>query len=183
MEFKNAGFYPHPATSKYVRDKLLQGVLKLGIDTTHLSKKVFISRKDAPLRKIINEDEVFELFKPYGFVRYELSNFTVCEQIMLMHNADIVIGEHGAGLTNILFCKSDTLVIELFQKLIDNSNWWIANIAGVNYVPVNCLDEDVSWAADWKKDIKKYWNAWSAKTVVSLDKIDEIIENYITKKD
>jgi len=177
--FVNAGFRPHPQTSEYVKNKLLQGALKQNIDISKFSKKVFISRNDAPQRKIINEDEIFERFEPYGFVRYQLSTLSVAEQILLMHNAEVVVGEHGAGLTNILFCKPDTLVIELFQKLIDNSNWWVANISQVNYVPVNCLNQDVSWAADWKKDIKKYWNAWSAKTIVSLDRIDEIIKKYI----
>ncbi len=180
--FVNAGFRPHPQTSAYVKNKLLQGVFKQNLDVSSFSKKVFISRTDAPKRKIINEDEVFERFKSYGFVRYELSKLSVAEQILLMHNAEAVVGEHGAGLTNILFCNPDTLVIELFQKLIDNSNWWVANIAQLNYIPVNCLDQDVSWAADWKTYIKKYWNAWSAKTIVPLDKIDEVIEKYIVRK-
>jgi hypothetical protein len=180
--FVNAGFRPHPQTSAYVKNKLLQGALQKNVDVSKFSKNVFISRSDAPQRRILNEDEVFERFKPYGFVRYELSKLSVAEQILLMNNAEIVVGEHGAGLTNILFCNQNTLVIELFQKLIDNSNWWIANIAQLNYVPVNCLDEDISWAADWKKDIQKYWNAWSAKTIILLNQIDEVIEKDIVRK-
>ena len=43
--FKGAGFHPHPVTSSYVRDKLLNSVLKLDIDTSKFSKKVFIKMK------------------------------------------------------------------------------------------------------------------------------------------
>ncbi len=175
--FENAGFFPHPVTSNYVRDKLLQGILKLGMEGSNFSKKVFISRKDAPLRKIINEDEIFELFKPYGFIRYELSNLTVLEQIMLMHNADIIIGEHGAGLTNILFCKPDSLIIELFQELIDGSDWWIAHLAQLQYIPVNLLQQDTSWSANWKNNFFKLVQAWSAQIVVPLDEIKKVINN------
>jgi hypothetical protein len=177
--FTNAGFRPNPVTSEYVRNKLLQAVLKLGIDTSNFSKKVFISRKDAPQRKILNEDDIFALFEPYGFVRYELSKLTIAQQILLMNQAEMVVGEHGAGLTNVLFCKPNILVIEIFQKLIDNSNWWVANIAKVNYIPVDAMNQDVSWAADWKSHGNRYSNAWAAKTVVPLDKIQEVIEKYL----
>lgn len=177
--FVHAGFHPHPITSLYVKDKLSKAIQKLNYDTDKFSKKVFISRKDAPKRKILNEDEVFALFKPYGFVCYEMSKLSVLDQILIMQNADVVVGEHGAGLTNLLFSKKDTLVIELFQKLVDSSDWWVAHLVGLKYVPVNTLDQDTSWAADWRLYGNKYSQAWAAKTVVPLDNIKKVIENYL----
>ncbi len=177
--FTHAGFHPHPKTSLYVKEKLVKAIENLNMDSSKFSKKVFISRKDAPKRRIINEDEVFELFEKHGFVRYEMSKLSVLDQILIMQNADIVVGEHGAGLTNILFCKQGTMVIELFQELIDSSDWWVSNLAGLKYIPVNTLDQDTSWAANWRLYGKKYANAWAAKTTVPLDKIQEILEEYL----
>ena len=35
------------------------------------------------------------------------------EQIDLFYNAECIVGLHGAGLANVVFCKSGTRVIEL----------------------------------------------------------------------
>jgi len=50
-----------------------------------------------------------------------LGTMSVLEQIELFSNADVVIGTHGAGLANILFCKPNTKVIEIFQARSDCS--------------------------------------------------------------
>ncbi|MBI2345155.1 glycosyltransferase family 61 protein [Candidatus Dependentiae bacterium] len=176
--FAHAGFHPHPKTSLYVKEKLSKALNSLNLDTQKFSKKVFISRQDAPQRKIINENEIFALFEPYGFVRYEMSKLSVLDQIVIMQNADIVVGEHGAGLTNILFCKSGTLVIELFQKLIDSGYWWASNLIGLKYIPINTLKQDTSWAVDWRLYGNKYSQAWASKTNVSMDEIRTVIEKY-----
>ncbi len=67
---------------KYVRKKMLDGVAKMNIQMK-FPEKIFISRKDAShARKVPNEDEVFALFEPYGFVRYELSTLTADELVI-----------------------------------------------------------------------------------------------------
>jgi capsular polysaccharide biosynthesis protein len=37
----------------------------------------------------------------------------LAEQISLFHRAECVIGPHGAGLTNLTFCRAGTKVIEI----------------------------------------------------------------------
>ncbi len=177
--FSHVGLHDHPKTSLYVREKLINGALKLGIDSSKFAKKFFISRKDAPKRKILNEDKIIEFLKEKEFESYELSKMSVAEQILLFNNADFIVGEHGTGLTNILFCKKDTFVVEIFQKLIDSSFWWISNLVGLKYIPINSLNEDLSWATNWKLYGKKYHDAWSAQTVIPLDKIEEVIHQYL----
>jgi hypothetical protein len=38
---------------------------------------------------------------------------SLAEQVAVFHRAECVVGPHGAGLTNLLFCRSGTQVIEL----------------------------------------------------------------------
>lgn len=98
-----------------------------------LSKKIFISRKKASYRRIINEDEVFRLFEPLGFVRYNLEDLTVLEQVQLFHNADVIVAPHGAGLVNLVFAKPNALVVELFQEHQDDSFWYLSQVVGLRH--------------------------------------------------
>ena len=77
------------------------------------SLRVYISRRRRGKRIIVNEDETFAALKPMGFHRYDLESMSVADQISLFHRAECVVGPHGAGLTNIVFCRSGTKVIEV----------------------------------------------------------------------
>lgn len=178
--FKHCGGFYHPMLMQYVKQKLLSNVALLQESiNVQLSDKIFISRKDAPSRRILNEDEIFKkLFEPLGFVRYELSKLTVAEQITLFKNAKIVVGEHGAGLANIFFCSKQTVIVELFQALIDSSYWWIADVFGLRYAPFKLLDRDMTYVLDSKSHEKQYIQAWKYKAFISAEKFKPVI-NFI----
>jgi hypothetical protein len=107
------------------------------------AKRVFVSRKKASSRKIINEDEVFELFKKHGFVRYNLEDLSVLEQVALFYNAEMIVAEHGAGLTNIIFAQPKTKVIEIFQARIRAMYWYLCQQLGLDYSCVKTIEFDI----------------------------------------
>lgn len=87
--------------------------------TSHLDARayaglrVFISRRKRGKRVITNDGEVFRMLQPLGFRRYDLETMSVGDQISLFYNAECIIGPHGAGLSNIAFCREGTKVIEI----------------------------------------------------------------------
>ncbi len=85
--------------------------------------RIFISRAKANRRRMINEDELFEALKPYGFKKYFLEDMSVETQIGLFYDADCVVGSHGAGLTNIIFSRS-IKVLELFGDDFFRSHYY-----------------------------------------------------------
>lgn len=91
---------------------------KLGAENSNLEcrERVYISRRSATRRRVLNEEAVISLLSKHGFKSYELENFSLQDQISIMKNAKVVIGIHGAGLTNLLFCKKRTKVLELFPN-------------------------------------------------------------------
>jgi hypothetical protein len=77
--------------------------------------KLYISRKDATFRKIINEDEIVDLLVSNGFHILSLSEHDFEDQVLFFSAAKIIISPHGASLANLAFCEKGTRVIELFH--------------------------------------------------------------------
>ncbi|MBI2344839.1 glycosyltransferase family 61 protein [Candidatus Dependentiae bacterium] len=173
-----AGLFINPTIINYVRKKLLNSLEQKNLIYNNACKKIFISRKDGNFpRKILNEDEVFALFEAKGFRRYVLSEMSIYEQINLFANADIVVSEHGAGLTNILFCKEKTKIVEIFHSLIDNAYWMTSQVLGLDYKPYLVAPVNIRYFTDLKKYFPEYAKAGKGQTVVSLEKIKKIIED------
>ncbi|PWU04973.1 MAG: hypothetical protein C5B43_03900 [Verrucomicrobia bacterium] len=131
------------------------------------SNKVFISRQKASQRRIINEDELFDTFKTLGFQRYNLEDLDFIEQIQLFSQAKIVVAAHGAGLTNIIFCKPNTQIIELFQEREDDTFCYLSQTMKLNYT---CLKTTA-----FKEGLG------NSDTVVSIPLVKQFIKNHPEK--
>jgi capsular polysaccharide biosynthesis protein len=100
------------------------------------TRKLYISRSRAKIRKLSNESQVIELLKKHEFEVIYLENMSLMEQIKLFSSAKVVLSVHGAGLANILFCDKRVNVIELFPKDTYEtlSHYYrLANYLGMNY--------------------------------------------------
>jgi hypothetical protein len=157
--------YAQPHLIKYVINKLLTAAKQFPSEHKE-SKRIFISRKDAPQRKLLNEEDVFALLKPHGFVRYELEHLSVTQQILLFHNAEIIISPQGTGLANCIFCTPETQIIELFQGLNDCTFWYLSQELRLNYTPIKTIEFSTN-----------YFTGWSDNTSMPLD----IIKNMVDK--
>lgn len=75
---------------------------------------IYISRQDTSrYRILLNESEVVELVKSYGFDVLELNNMQEIEIIERFYSAKCIIGPMGAGLYNSIFSNPGTMVIAL----------------------------------------------------------------------
>lgn len=81
------------------------------------NRRIYISRaKSAGTTKgrhILNEAELFEKLSHLGFEKCTPEDLSIAEQIELFYDAEIVVGAHGAALTNLLFSEK-TKVLELY---------------------------------------------------------------------
>ncbi len=154
------GSYYAPWAIEHISKKLAASIKP---STKNYSKKFFISRKDAILRKTINEDELFALLQPYGFERYILEKMPLAEQIALFQQADCIIAAHGTGLMNLIFCKPGTTVIEIYQGRSDCCFYYLAQIMKLNPYCIQTMEFDPA-------------DIWGYKdTAIPLD----IIQNFI----
>jgi hypothetical protein len=83
-------------------------------------KRIYISRRDAGGRKFTNEDEIVTCLEALGFEAVQMSEYDFNEKIALFADAEVVVGLNGAGLTNVMFCASSVVVIELLPDSLVN---------------------------------------------------------------
>ena len=79
-------------------------------------KRIFISRANSAFRRCINEDEVYAIAQRYGFTTLQNENLSFADQMAVYAGAEMVMGPHGAGFTNLLFAPETATVIEMFPK-------------------------------------------------------------------
>jgi len=87
-------------------------------------RKIFISRGPAMGRHVLNREMLSELLEQRGIEMVEPEHLSLQDQIDLFASADLVVAPHGAALTNLLWCKPETHVIELFSPSYVNICFW-----------------------------------------------------------
>jgi hypothetical protein len=92
-------------------------------------ERIFISRRKT--RRLINENEVEQLLKEYGYQKVYFEDISICEQWSLARNAKAIVGIHGAALSSVLFNLNAVRMVELFHPGF-LTNWCrhITNAAG-----------------------------------------------------
>ena len=96
----------------WVKDYLWETFLDQN-DTSPANRKIYVKRISN--RKIANEQEFEEYISSQGFEIHTMEGMTIRKQAELFHQASVIISPHGAGLTNIVFSKPGTQVIEIFH--------------------------------------------------------------------
>lgn len=109
----------HAAPSGSFNDPLMRELRDFildayGIDrSAKAHRRIYISRSRASKRRIANEEEVIAVLREFDFeiVRFEEHPFE--EQVRIAAATKLVVSNHGAGLTNILFMPEGGRILEL----------------------------------------------------------------------
>lgn len=76
-------------------------------------RRLFIDRSDAPVRRVANLDELRPLLEAFGFEIVRLSGLSLRQQAALFRSAELVLANHGAALSNLVFCAPGTRVLQV----------------------------------------------------------------------
>lgn len=97
--------------------------------------KIYISRRAANYRKVLNEDKVISLVKEHGFEVIEFESFSIKNQIEISAKSSTMISIHGAGLTNSIFMPRGSNIVEFRRNEIYHNQcyWHLADAIGHKY--------------------------------------------------
>ena len=87
---------------------------------TPRGRKIFIGRGEAKHRPLIHEKEIWAQLQKRGYDSVDCGKMSVQEQAEVFGSAEVVVGAHGAALTNLVFCRPGTRVVELFSPAYVN---------------------------------------------------------------
>ena len=118
-----------------VLKKIGNGIVK-GCNAGNVSnQRIYISRKFARFRRVINEDELLPILEKFGFQVCYFESMNFQEQVKLVNGAEIILGMHGAGMMNMIFMPENRKVVEFIigGKGHNNCYYSMANSMGHKY--------------------------------------------------
>jgi capsular polysaccharide biosynthesis protein len=102
---------PTIRTSRFLRETFLPADLK-----RRGSRRLYVTRSAATTRRVVNDAELTDLLERLGFETVVLEGRGVAAQAALFADAQIVVGPHGAGMTNAVFCPPGAALIEFTPR-------------------------------------------------------------------
>lgn len=101
--------------------------------TIHATKKIYVSRRKANKRKVLNESDVVVLLLDYGYEVHNFEDYSFQDQISLMRQTKKLVGLHGAGLTNMLFMQEQGQILELRNEQDSHNNCFFSLASALNH--------------------------------------------------
>jgi len=150
---------------------LKKSFVKNTIKNKENKNKIYIDRKDsrhASERLISNEDEVKKYLLKNDFISVNLSEIKFLDQVDLFFNAECVVGLHGAGFANTVFCEPGTKVVELRGL---NAGPVIENLAKTNNLNYHSIIVEA-------KQIQKFsYPNQQGSIQIPIETLGKILEN------
>jgi capsular polysaccharide biosynthesis protein len=112
---------------------------------------VYVTRRRARHRYVVNEDDVIALVQRYGFEVVENEGLSLEQQVALYSSAGAYIGLIGANLTNIMFMRPGSAVLQLTRRG-DASNhlyYALAAATGVTFYYQHCDHVEAGYGDRW----------------------------------
>jgi hypothetical protein len=158
----NKGFLLTSKSSwgEYINPTYIRSINKFFPQKKLSSDRIYISRGITNKRPYQTEYQIEEIFKNNGFKIIRFEEYDVGHQILIIQNAKIIVGLHGAGLTNMVWSRNKLNILELYT--LDHYNDCYRALAMLcNHEYKNyCLQQN---KIDEMENLSKFINNWIKK--------------------
>ena len=131
---------PTPRVCNFLRKTFLK---KPSVNELKKYERIYISRGDVKKRRVGNELEIVEFLSKKGFNKVVLDGLSIEKQAKIFNSAKVIVAPHGAALSNLVFAKKNTKIIEIFHPDYVNVCFWALS---------NCVDLDYYYFMGEKTD-------------------------------
>lgn len=140
-------------------------------------RKLFIARANNHARPITNQDKALELVGRYGYETVYMEGLTLAEQAEMFNSASVIVGTHGAGLTNLVYCEPGTTVVEIYGEHVYSFFYGLSNLCGLRYIPILSSPDDYDAVVDANIGNAKTDQAKTIKapTTVNLEALEKAL--------
>jgi capsular polysaccharide biosynthesis protein len=105
--------------------------------TTRKGVKLYIERGKSKRRRIPDETRIIEWLKTKSFEIIDCGEMSVKDQAATFAHAELIIAPHGGALTNLMFCREGTKVVELLSSKYPNPCYRnLCGVAGLSYIGI-----------------------------------------------
>lgn len=132
--------FHHP---KWACDFLHNSFTTPKLETVKRDRLIYIPRGDAGVnRRVLNEHELMDVLKEYGFETRFLSDMAVPDEAEYFNSAKLVLGAQGSGFTNLVFCEPGTKVIQFFPaNYVRHIDYDLSNKMGLEFHYLLCQSD------------------------------------------
>lgn len=119
-------------------------------DRTRAGIGIYVSRAKANKRQIINETGLVNTIEKLGYQVAFMEDLSFLRQIKLLQGTKVLLGAHGAGLTNMLFMPAGSVVVEIRKEGDSHNNCFysLASALGHRYY--------YAMAKSWSSKVYRY---------------------------
>ncbi|KQS56419.1 hypothetical protein ASG17_10540 [Brevundimonas sp. Leaf363] len=82
-------------------------------------RALYVERGDVKMRRVVNEDAVLSIAAAMGLEVFDPGAHSMIEQVRAFRDADLIVAVHGAALTNLVYSRPGTRVIEIVPEGYD----------------------------------------------------------------
>lgn len=98
-------------------------------------RRLYVSRRDASFRRVLNEEQVLPILREHGFEEVAMSKLSVAQQAQLFSETEFVVAPNGSALANLVYANRACRVLEFFAPgWIVGYNWMLCDALGMQYV-------------------------------------------------
>jgi hypothetical protein len=111
---------------KFDSDSLIQtrnSLLKAFPPKATSKRRIMMMRRSS-YRKLKNVDKIIQVAEEYGFEIIAMDKLPLHDQISFINNADVVLSQGGAAITNVMFAGQQTRLIGLVGPTLNQKDYW-----------------------------------------------------------
>lgn len=121
-----------PASLRFLRESFLEQEKQ---PAALKRRRVFLSRRDAGFRRLLNETELTPFLKDEGFEIVQPSELSVRGQAALFAEAEVVAGPGGAAFANLVFATPGARALEITPpEWLVVYHWMISARLGLQHI-------------------------------------------------